>query len=629
MRSNLRHTMAVGAVLLGLSMAVPAGAQSKADLEMTKAQSELSMAEAAVASAEAAGAASLSKALYEESMAQIRQARAKWNDPKRDMREDAILRAVEARHAARAAEAHAWLVGTNTEVRNLRTDIGNFGGNPVTVSLYDPPMTISRGITSMDRVIVAENALKTARETGGDLIAGTELQQAEDTLKTARRLAKNQKQSESADHLAYIAEMQARRAEYLARRNAVTSHLASLRAERTRLAQQAVDNRARDEQNRRLEAERQAAELRQQLALQSANREAEQAELQRLREQVAQTDAQLRTRLDEDRAARIAAEASVDDLMRRYQAALIEGSATSIEAEQLRRQVEDQSLALRSLQERERLSETSMANQIDNLQRDLERERTEGRLTAEVLAQREEELNRQRTDLQRLQNERAESERRRVEADNARATAIAEAERRRNEAEAQTAQLREQVAQQQRQVAQQQQEVVQQQARTTQTEAELARAREELARRDATSQARITAMQTELAKLAQTRTSERGFIVTLPGLFFDTGKSVLKPGARNTLNKIADQLRMNPDARIEIEGHTDSVGSEALNQALSEKRAKAVRDYLASRGLPEVRISMTGLGESTPVASNDTPSGRQQNRRVELVIAPASQVSSQ
>ncbi|MFL6244383.1 MAG: OmpA family protein [Thermoanaerobaculia bacterium] len=607
--------MAVGAVLLGLSMAAPAGAQSKTDQQVAKAQTELSMAEAALSSAEAAGAATLSRALYDESMTQIRQARAKWNDPKRDMREDAILRAVEARYAARAAEAHAWLVNANTEIRNLRTDIGNFGGNPANVSLYDPPMTISRGVTSLDRVIVAENALKTAREVGGDLIAGNELQQAEETLKTARKLAKNQKQSESADHLAYLAEMQARRAEYLARRNAVTTHLASLRAERTRLAQQAVDNRARDEQNRRLEAERQAAELRQQLATQSANREAEQAELERLRQQVAQTDEQLRARLNEDRAARIAAEASVDDLMRRYQASLVEGSATSIEAEQLRRQVEDQTLALRALQERERLSETSMSNQIDTLQRDLERERTEGRLTADVLAQREQELNRQRADLQRLQNERAESERRRVEADNARAAAIAEAERRRNEAEAQTAQLR--------------QEVAQQQARTTQTEAELARAREELARRDAESRQRITSMQTELAKLAQTRTSERGFIVTLPGLFFDTGKAVLKPGARNTLNKIAEQLRMNPDARIEIEGHTDSVGSEEMNQALSEKRAKAVRDYLASRGLPEVRISMVGLGESTPIASNDTPAGRQQNRRVELVIAPASQVSSQ
>jgi outer membrane protein OmpA-like peptidoglycan-associated protein len=622
MRSNLRHTMAVGAVLLGLTVAVPAGAQSKTDQQMAKAQSELSMAESAVSSAEAAGAPTLAKSLYDESQMQIRQARAKWNDPKREMREDAILRAVEARHAARAAEAQAWLAGTNTEIRNLRTDIGNFGGNAVTVSLYDPPSTISRGVTSLDRVIVAEQALKTAREMGGDLIAGTELEQAEQTLVTARSLAKNQKQSESADHLAYIAEMQARRAEYLARRNAVNPHLATLRADRTRLAQQAVDNRARDEQNRRLEAERQAAELRQQLATQSSNREAEQAELERLRQQVAQTEAQMRTRLNEDRAARIAAEQTVDDLMRRYEASLVEGSATSIEAEQLRRQVEDQSLALRSLQERERLSETSMANQMDTLQRDLERERSDGRLTADVLAQREQEINTQRAELQRLQREREESESRRVEADNVRAAAIAEAVRRRNEAEAQSAQLREQVAQQQQQVAAQQ-------VRTTQTEAELANARAELAKRDAAATERITAMQAELSKLAQTRTSDRGFIVTLPGLFFDTGKAVLKPGARNTLSKIAEQLRMNPDARIEIEGHTDSVGSEELNQALSEKRAAAVRDYLAGRGLPAVRISMTGLGESTPVASNDTAAGRQQNRRVELVIAPASQVSSQ
>jgi outer membrane protein OmpA-like peptidoglycan-associated protein len=66
-----------------------------------------------------------------------------------------------------------------------------------------------------------------------------------------------------------------------------------------------------------------------------------------------------------------------------------------------------------------------------------------------------------------------------------------------------------------------------------------------------------------------------------------------------------------------------------MNQALSEKRAQAVRDYLASRGVPSARVTMVGLGESTPVASNDTPSGRQQNRRVELVISPASQVSSQ
>jgi outer membrane protein OmpA-like peptidoglycan-associated protein len=622
MRSNRRQTMAIWVVLLGLSLAVPAGAQSQADREQMKAQSELSLAEAAVASAEAAGAPMLAKSLYDEAATQIRQARGKWNDTKRDMREDAILRAVEARYAARAAEAQAMLAGTNMEIRNLRTDIGNFGGTPTVVTLYDPPATISRGVTSLDRVIVAENALKVARSVGGDLVAGPELKSAEETLKTARKLARDRKQSESADHLAYLAEMQARRAEFIARRNSANTQLLAFRADRTRLAQQAIDTRARDEQNRRLEAERQAAELRQQLTTMSENREAEQTELERLRQQVAQSDEQLRARFDQDRAARLAAEQNVDDLMRRYQAALVEGSSTSIQVDELRRQVEDQSLALRAAQERERASEQSVANQMDTLQRELERERSEGRLTADVLAQREQELTQQRADLQRLQSAREESDRRRVEADSARAAAIAEAERRRTEAEAQSAELRQQVAQQQTMVAEQQ-------AKVTQTEAELASAQDELARRDAANRMRVESMQQELAKLAQTRTTERGFIVTLPGLFFDTGKAVLKPGARNTLSKIAEQLKMNPDAQIVIEGHTDSVGSEAMNQALSEKRAAAVRDYLAGRGVPSARVTMTGLGESAPIASNDTPAGRQQNRRVELVIAQPSQLSSQ
>jgi len=132
-------------------------------------------------------------------------------------------------------------------------------------------------------------------------------------------------------------------------------------------------------------------------------------------------------------------------------------------------------------------------------------------------------------------------------------------------------------------------------------------------------------MQSELSKLAETRNTERGFIVTLPGLFFDSGKAALKPGARNTLSKIAEQLRVSQDAQISIEGHTDSVGSDTYNQALSEKRAAAVRDYLVSRGLGAAKINITGQGETAPVASNDTPAGRQQNRRVELVIATPQQ----
>lgn len=607
MNSKLRHATMVWALLLGMSLVVPADAQSQKDREKMQAQSELATAEAAVASAEAVGAPIFAKDLYNEAVERLRMARNGWNSEKRDTRADATLRAVEARHAARAAEAKALLVAANTEVRNLRTDIGNFGGTAMTLALYDPPTIISRGERSLDRVIVAENALQVARGVGGDQAAPADLKRAEDILKTARMLAKKRKQNDNADHLAYLAEMLARRAEYIARRNVVSPRLPEMRMERTRLAQTAADARAQEEQRRRMEAERQAADLRRQLEVESANRQAERAEVERLRNEVSQNDAQVRTRLEQDRAARLAAEQSLDQFLRQYEIALAQGNSTSVELDQLRRQVEDQSLALRSVQERERQSEMSMRNQINTLQEELERERREGRSAADVVAQREGELTRQRDELVRLQRDREENERRRVEAESARTAAIAEAEQKRRQAEAQTEQLR--------------QQIVDERSKTQQTEAELARAREELARRDTVNRDRIMTMQTELSKLAQTRTSERGFIVTLPGLFFDSGKAVLKTGARNTLTKIADQLRVNEGTKIAVEGHTDGVGSEELNQALSEKRAAAVRDYLVNRGVPAMHITMSGQGEASPVATNDTPAGRQQNRRVELVIS--------
>jgi len=495
----------------------------------------------------------------------------------------------------------------NSEIRNLRTDIGNFGGTAAEMMLTDADPTINRGTTVADKVVAAENALRAARAAGGDTVAAADLKHAEEILKTARMLSKDRRQSENAEHLAYVAEMTARRAEYVARRNAVAPRLPELRLQRTTLAQRQSDMRAQEEQQRRQAAEQQAMELRRQLEAQSANRQAEQAELERLRQQVAASEAQFRTRLEEDRTARIAAEQTRDELLRRYEAALTQGGATTVELEQLRRQVEDQQRALQVIQERERSSESSMGTQINGLQQDLERERNEGRLAADVIAQREAEIQKQRDELQRLTAEREQSERQRVEAENARTAAIADAERRRGMAEAQSEQLRQQVETER--------------ARTTQTEAQLAQAREELERRDAASRDRITAMQTELSKLAQTRTSDRGFIVTLPGLFFDTGKSVLKTGAKNTLGKIAEQLRINEDTKIAVEGHTDSVGSDAMNQTLSEKRAAAVRDYLVARGVPAARITTSGLGESAPIATNDTAAGRQQNRRVELVIS--------
>lgn len=607
MNSRLRQAMTAWVVLLGLLLVVPAGAQSQKDREKMTAQSELATAEAAVAAAEAVGAPIFAKDLYSEAVERLRMARNDWNSDKREMRQDATLRAVEARHAARAAEAKALLVAANTEIRNLRTDIGNFGGTAMTIALYDPPTIISRGVTSLDRVIVAENALQVARGVGGDQAAPDDLKRATDILKTARMLAKNRKQNKSADHLAYLAEMLARRAEYMARRNAVSPRLPEMRMERTRLAQTAADARAQEEQRRRLEAERQAADLRRQLEVELANRKAERAEVERLRTEVSQNDAQVRSRLEQDRAARLSAEQNLDQLMRQYEAALAQGTSTSVELDQLRRQVEDQSLTLRAVQERERQSEASLRNQINTLQEELERERREGRSAVDVIAQRENELRGQRDELAKLQRDREENERRRVEAESARTAAIAEAETKRRQAEAQTEQLR--------------QQVLDERVKAQQTEAELARAREELTRRDTVNRDRIENMQLELSKLAETRTSDRGFIVTLPGLFFDSGKAVLKTGARNTLTKIADQLRVNEDTKVAVEGHTDSVGSEEMNQSLSEKRAAAVRDYLVSRGVPAARITISGQGEASPVATNDTAAGRQQNRRVELVIS--------
>jgi len=164
----------------------------------------------------------------------------------------------------------------------------------------------------------------------------------------------------------------------------------------------------------------------------------------------------------------------------------------------------------------------------------------------------------------------------------------------------------------------QQQQATQLQQQSAQQAAELEKTKAELATREA--EARELRMQQELARIAATKNDQRGLVVTLPGIFFDTGKSTLKAGAKNTLAKIAEQLKGDSDVRVAIEGHTDSVGSDEKNQQLSEKRANAVRDYLVSSGVPADRVTATGKGEADPVASNKTAAGRLQNRRVELVI---------
>ncbi|HEV2400151.1 MAG TPA: OmpA family protein [Candidatus Sulfotelmatobacter sp.] len=130
-----------------------------------------------------------------------------------------------------------------------------------------------------------------------------------------------------------------------------------------------------------------------------------------------------------------------------------------------------------------------------------------------------------------------------------------------------------------------------------------------------------TKLSEQLNSILQTRDSARGLIVSMSDVLFDTGKYSLKPGAREKLAKVAGILLAYPGLNIEVGGYTDNVGSDAMNQTLSENRAGSVRDYLVQQGVAPNSVSVRGFGNSLPVASNDNSSGRQQNRRVELLVS--------
>jgi outer membrane protein OmpA-like peptidoglycan-associated protein len=125
----------------------------------------------------------------------------------------------------------------------------------------------------------------------------------------------------------------------------------------------------------------------------------------------------------------------------------------------------------------------------------------------------------------------------------------------------------------------------------------------------------------QLNSILQTRDSARGLIVSMSDVLFDTGKYSLKPGAREKLAKVAGILLAYPGLNIEVGGYTDNVGGDAMNQTLSENRAGSVRDYLVQQGVSTGSVSSRGFGNSLPVSSNDNAAGRQQNRRVELLVS--------
>jgi outer membrane protein OmpA-like peptidoglycan-associated protein len=125
----------------------------------------------------------------------------------------------------------------------------------------------------------------------------------------------------------------------------------------------------------------------------------------------------------------------------------------------------------------------------------------------------------------------------------------------------------------------------------------------------------------QLNRILETRDSARGLIVSMSDVLFDTGQFTLKPGAREKLSKVAGILIAYPGLNIEVGGYTDNVGGDAMNQKLSENRAGAVRDYLVQQGVATNSVSSKGYGNTLPVASNDNSAGRQENRRVELVVS--------
>ena len=243
---------------------------------------------------------------------------------------------------------------------------------------------------------------------------------------------------------------------------------------------------------------------------------------------------------------------------------------------------------------------------------------------ARVLTLRQKEKERLAADQRRMQEERA-----KAEADARAAQAQSEEDvRRANAASAQSeedtrrraqAEASREAAEKGRAEAEQQQAAAlaeQQKAQTAAEESE--RKRQEAVRQKEEMRARLLA---QLNQVLQTRDSARGLIVNMPDVLFDTGQYSLKPAARERLARISGIVLAYPDLKLEIEGHTDSIGGDEYNQRLSEKRAASVRDYLANSGVSINNTVARGLGKSEPVADNKTAAGRKLNRRVEMIVS--------
>jgi outer membrane protein OmpA-like peptidoglycan-associated protein len=158
-------------------------------------------------------------------------------------------------------------------------------------------------------------------------------------------------------------------------------------------------------------------------------------------------------------------------------------------------------------------------------------------------------------------------------------------------------------------------------AQTANFQSDLDRAAKEKAQAEAEkTQLRVQLLR-QFNVILETRDTARGLIVNMSDVLFDTGKYSLRAGAREKLARVAGIISGHPGLKLDVEGFTDSVGGDDYNQQLSEQRAGSVRDYLTQAGVPVNSVTAKGFGKAQPVASNETTAGRQQNRRVELVVS--------
>src|ERR1700675_3673174 len=219
---------------------------------------------------------------------------------------------------------------------------------------------------------------------------------------------------------------------------------------------------------------------------------------------------------------------------------------------------------------------------------------------------------------------RADAERQQMQAE----LAAAQEAKGRAEADAQrkAAMLQEQQAREQAALAAQQAAQSAQQAQDAQSQAQLAQQQAQLAQQQAAQSERDkqelrAKLLLQFNRILETRDTVRGLVVNLGDVLFDTGRYTLRPPAREALAKLSGIVLAYPGLKLTVEGHTDSTGTAAFNQKLSEQRAMTVRDYLVQQGVDMNSVTAAGLGEGVPIADNSTAAGRQKNRRVEIIVS--------